>query len=197
MVFSRQECWSMLPCPPPGDLPNPGIKPTLLVTPALQEDSITVSYWRSPTMERGLIIKEDPYCSGRLLLWRGKIYNTGTLIPWGLLHRGGAMTIQRTIIIKGTITIEGDHSVEGDYYRSSVQFSRSVMSDSLPPHEPQHARPPCHSLLLKFTSVESVMLSTISSSATHFCCLQSFPASGSFLHIRSSCLHIRWPKFGV
>ena len=28
---------------------------------------------------------------------------------------------------------------------SSVQFSRSVMSDSLPPHEPQHARPPCPS----------------------------------------------------
>ena len=102
-----------------------------------------LSHQGSPTMERGLIIKEDPYCSGRLLLWRGKIYNRGTLIPWGLLHRGGAMTIQRPIIIKGTITIEGDHSVEGDYYRSSVQFSRSVMSDSLPPHEPQHARPPC------------------------------------------------------
>ena len=28
---------------------------------------------------------------------------------------------------------------------SSVQFSRSVMSDSLQPHEPQHARPPCPS----------------------------------------------------
>ena len=53
----------------------------------------------------------------------------------------------------------------------------------------------CHSLLHKFTSVESVILSTISSSATHFCCLQSFPASGSFLHIRFSCLHIRWPKY--
>ena len=25
--FSRQGCWSGLPCPPPGDLPNPGIKP--------------------------------------------------------------------------------------------------------------------------------------------------------------------------
>jgi len=25
--FSRQECWSGLPCPPPEDLPNPGIKP--------------------------------------------------------------------------------------------------------------------------------------------------------------------------
>ena len=28
---------------------------------------------------------------------------------------------------------------------SSIQFSRSVMSDSLQPHEPQHARPPCPS----------------------------------------------------
>ena len=28
---------------------------------------------------------------------------------------------------------------------NSVQLSRSVVSDSLPPHEPQHARPPCPS----------------------------------------------------
>ena len=27
MEFSRQEYWTGLPCPPPGDLPNPGIKP--------------------------------------------------------------------------------------------------------------------------------------------------------------------------
>ena len=27
MGFSRQECWSGLPCPPPGDLPDPGIEP--------------------------------------------------------------------------------------------------------------------------------------------------------------------------
>ena len=30
MGFSRQEYWSELPCPPPGDLPDPGIKPYLL-----------------------------------------------------------------------------------------------------------------------------------------------------------------------
>ena len=30
MGFSRQEYWSGLPCPPPGDLPNPGIKPVSL-----------------------------------------------------------------------------------------------------------------------------------------------------------------------
>ena len=34
--FSRQEYWSGLPCPPPGDLPDPGIKPRSL---ALQMDS--------------------------------------------------------------------------------------------------------------------------------------------------------------
>ena len=35
MGFSRQECWSGLPFPSPGDLPNPGIKPG---SPALQAD---------------------------------------------------------------------------------------------------------------------------------------------------------------
>ena len=33
--FSRQESWSGLPCPPPGDLPNPGIEPTSLPPPCI------------------------------------------------------------------------------------------------------------------------------------------------------------------
>ena len=33
--FSRQEYWSGLPCPPPGCLPDPGVKPTSLVSSAL------------------------------------------------------------------------------------------------------------------------------------------------------------------
>ena len=36
MEFSRQEYWSGLPCPPPMDLPNPGIESR---SPALQADS--------------------------------------------------------------------------------------------------------------------------------------------------------------
>ena len=40
MIFSRQEYWSGLPFPPPGDLPNPGIEPTSPVSPALQADSL-------------------------------------------------------------------------------------------------------------------------------------------------------------
>ena len=35
MGISRQEHWSELLCPPPGDLPDPGIKPTSLTSPAL------------------------------------------------------------------------------------------------------------------------------------------------------------------
>ena len=35
MGFSRQEYWSGLPCPPSRDLPDPGIKPKSLISPAL------------------------------------------------------------------------------------------------------------------------------------------------------------------
>ena len=75
MGFSRQECWSGLPCPPPGDLPHQGIEPP---SPALQVDSLWLSH------------------QGSSHLW-------------------------------------------------SVQFSRSVVSDSLWPHGLQHTRPPCPS----------------------------------------------------
>ena len=43
MGFSRQEYWSGLPCPPPGDLPNQGIKPTSLKSPALASNFFTIS----------------------------------------------------------------------------------------------------------------------------------------------------------
>ena len=45
MGFSRQEYWSGLPCPPPGDLPDPGVKPS---SPALQVDSLPLSHRESP-----------------------------------------------------------------------------------------------------------------------------------------------------
>ena len=45
MGFSRQEYWSGLSCPPPGDLPNPGIEPECPASPALQADSLLLSHW--------------------------------------------------------------------------------------------------------------------------------------------------------
>ena len=43
MGFSRQEHCSGLPCPPPGDLPDPGIKPKSLTSPALAGGFFTTS----------------------------------------------------------------------------------------------------------------------------------------------------------
>ena len=66
----------------------------------------------------------------------------------------------------------------------SVQFSRSVISDSLRPHEVQHARPSCPSptpgVYLNSCPLSQWCHPTISSSVIPFSsCPQSFPASGS------------------
>ena len=50
MGFSRQEYWSGLPCPPPEDLPNPGIEPTSLMSPALAGRFFTTSTAGKPCM---------------------------------------------------------------------------------------------------------------------------------------------------
>ena len=68
---------------------------------------------------------------------------------------------------------------------SSVQFSCSVMCDSLWPHESQHARPPCPSPTPGVNSNSRPLSQwchpTISSSVIPFSsCPQSLPASGSF-----------------
>ena len=68
---------------------------------------------------------------------------------------------------------------------SSVQFSRSVMSDSLRPHELQHARPPCLSPTPRVHSDSRPSSQwchpAISSSVVpFFSCPQSLPASKSF-----------------
>ena len=78
-----------------------------------------------------------------------------------------------------------------DYWKNdsfdfrSVQFSRSVMSDSLQPHEPQNTRPPCPpptpGVHPKPCPLSWWCHPTISSSVVPFSpCPQSFPASGSF-----------------
>ena len=74
---------------------------------------------------------------------------------------------------------------------SSVQFSRSVVSDSLPPHELQHARPPCPSptpgVYSNSCPSSRWCHPAISSSVIPFSsCPESLPASGSFQWVNSS-----------
>ena len=73
----------------------------------------------------------------------------------------------------------------GFYTISSVQFSHSVMSDYLRPHEPHHTRPPCPSptpgLYPNSCPLSWWRHPAISSFVIPFSsCLRSFPASGSF-----------------
>ena len=58
MGFSRQECWSGLglPCPPPGDLPDPGIEPVSLPSPTFSGRIFTTSAtWKAPYSPTSLL----------------------------------------------------------------------------------------------------------------------------------------------
>ena len=59
----RQEYWSGLPCPPPGDLLNPGIEPASLMSPALADGFFTTR----PPVEKEMVTHSS------ILAWR---------IPW-------------------------------------------------------------------------------------------------------------------
>ena len=48
LVYSRQESWNGMPCPPPGHLPNPGIKPVSLMSPTLAGKSFTTGVTGKP-----------------------------------------------------------------------------------------------------------------------------------------------------
>ena len=86
----------------------------------------------------------------------------------------------------------------GTFYFGSVQFSHSVVSDSLRPHEPQHTRPPCPSptpgVYPNPCPSSRWCHPTISSSVIPFSFLPSiFPSITIFSN--ESALCIRWPKY--
>ena len=70
MGFSRQEYWSGLPCPPPGDLPDPGIKQASLLSPALADRFFTSSTtWEAPSQIPLVSTKNDVQKSGGNILF--------------------------------------------------------------------------------------------------------------------------------
>ena len=83
--------------------------------------------------------------------------------------------------------------------QTSVQFSRSVVSDSLRPHGLQHVRPPCPSLTPKAYS--NWCPSSVMPSNHLILCLPLLLPHLIFPSIRvfpnESILLIRWPKFGA
>ena len=59
MGFSRQEYWSGLSRPSPGDLPDPGLDLSLLLSPALQADSLSLSHQGSSEETPVIIQKQN------------------------------------------------------------------------------------------------------------------------------------------
>ena len=76
MGFSRQEYWRRLPCPSPGDLPNPGIEPTSLMSPALADGFFTTS----PTWRAG-------HTRDLGLGWVPGTRPWPFMCPWGKIHK--------------------------------------------------------------------------------------------------------------
>ena len=80
---------------------------------------------------------------------------------------------------------------------SSVQFSCSVVSDTLRPHEPQHARPPCPSPTPR-VHPNSCPLMMMPTNHLILCCpLLLLPSIFPNIRVFSneSALRIRWPKY--
>ena len=83
MEFSRQEYWSGLPFPSPGDLPDPGFEPG---SPALQADALLSELpgkpqrvKNLPTMQETMEMQLDPW-SGKIL-WRSTGQPTPVFLP--------------------------------------------------------------------------------------------------------------------
>ena len=155
MGSPRQEYWSGLPFPSPEDLPNPGIEPLSLVSDRERYVSYDITYMQN--------LKNDTNELIYIQNWAKWIY---TMVRVLRNSEKGAVLFFIILFI-------------------SVQFSHSVVYDSLQSHGPQHSRPPCPSLT-PGVYLNSCLLSrwchpTISSSVVPFSsCSQSLPASGSF-----------------
>ena len=115
------------------------------------------------------------------ILWHSTFFTVQLSHPYVTTGKTKALTL-RTFVGKVMSLLFNTLS---RFVISSVQFSHSVMSDSLRPHESQHARPPCPSptpgVHQNPCPLSRWCHLTISSSVVPFpSCPQSFPASWSF-----------------
>ena len=86
MGFSREEYWSGLPCPPPGDLPDPEIKSVSLASPGLAHGFFTTSAtWDAPSTCLNSVQFSHSVVSDSL--WRHGLEPTWLLCPWDSLGK--------------------------------------------------------------------------------------------------------------
>ena len=103
MGFSRQEDWNGLPCPPPGELPNPGMETSL---PALQADSLPSELPGKNWTECQRIDAFEVWCWRRLLR-----------VPWS------AKRSDQSILKE----ISPEYSLEGLMLKLELQYFGHLM----------------------------------------------------------------------
>ena len=189
--------------------------PCLSPTPGVYSNSCPLSWWCHPTISSSV----DPFSSclqsfpasgsfpmSQFFASGGqsiRILASASVLPmniqdwfplrltgWISLQSKGSSRVFSNTTIQKHQFFGAQPSLWSNSHISSVQFSCSVMSDSLRPHELQHARPPCPSPTPRVHS-DSRPLSqwrhpAISSSVIPFSsCPQSLPASESFQWVNS------------
>ena len=89
MEFSSQEYWSGLPFPTPGDLPDPGIEPTCVTSPALVGCLFTTSAtWEAPT-------KLDSILKSRAITLLTKVHIVKAMVFPAVMYRCASWTIKK------------------------------------------------------------------------------------------------------
>ena len=83
----QQEYWSVLPCPPPGDLPDPGIEPTSVTAPALAGKFFTTSATWEPQQQQHTYTTMDPTKRTTRVQVVLRPQGCGRNSPWLFVHR--------------------------------------------------------------------------------------------------------------
>ena len=214
MGFSRQEYWSGLPCPPPGDLLDPGIRTRISCVFCFARRFFTAERpWKPLSVYTA---KWTPSGSWNLpfpILLMSQMRQLcpvfrnatffycycviGSFVFVSLIWTSCFAFLSYILLCENIMrqVRNGGRNQGWEalvwffwtqlYQFSSVQFSHSVVSNSLRPHEPQHARPLCPSptpgVHPNPCPLSRWCHPTISTSVVPFSsCPQSFPASGSF-----------------
>ena len=176
--------------------------PCPLPTPGAYSNSCPLSRWSHPTISSSVIpfscLQSFPesgsfpvsqfFTSGGQSIGASAL---ASVLPmniqvWFLLELTGWISLQSKGLSRVfTNTTVQKHQFFGTQFSLSDQISRSVVSDSLQPHESQHARPPCPSPTPgvhpdSCPSSQWCHLALSSSVVPFSSCPQSLPASGSF-----------------
>jgi len=103
--FSRQEHRSGLPCPPPGDLPDPGIEPIFLMSPALAGRFFTTSATKKPhRLSQVCLFSTPPSSQDPAQAVRGldiQPAETSYLLPANTTSSTRTLPPTRTVLILG------------------------------------------------------------------------------------------------